>query len=69
VLFRDLTFLKLHDKMPAMDILSLKRKKQVIAKVLIAHGIPIWYGIPDHIVDALREEGYVIRKKKGYGKD
>ena len=55
--------------MLAMDILSLKRKKQVIAKVLIAHGIPIWYGIPDHIVDALREEGYVIRKKKGYGKD
>ncbi len=69
MLSRELTFLKLHDKMLAMDILSLKRKKQVIAKVLIAHGIPIWYGIPDHIVDALNEEGYVIRKKKNNGKD
>lgn len=60
----DLTFIKLHDKLLSMELISLKRKKQIIAKVLIAHGIPIWYGIPEHIVDALHEEGYVIRKKK-----
>jgi hypothetical protein len=69
MLFRDLTFLKLHDKILAMDIQLLGRKRQTIARALVSYGIPVFNGLPDHIMNSLKKEGYVIKKKKKNGKN
>jgi hypothetical protein len=52
-----------------MDIHFSGRKRQTIARALVSYGIPVFNGLPDHIVDSLKKEGFVIRKKKKNGKD
>ena len=52
-----------------MDIQLLGRKRQTIAKALVSYGIPVFNGLPDHIMDSLKKEGYVIKKKKKNGKN
>lgn len=37
-------------------------KLDIIAHALIHKGIPIWQGIPEHIVEELKANGYKIKK-------
>lgn len=46
------------------DISQLGPKRAAIARALIHKGIPIWEGIPQHIVEELGRAGYKIKKKK-----
>lgn len=39
-------------------------KLDVIAEVLVSHGISIWYGIPEAILERLESSGYKVKKKK-----
>ena len=49
-------------------ILHRKKKLDVIAHSLTKSGIPLWKGIPETIVDDLKANGYVIKKKRKKGK-
>jgi hypothetical protein len=44
--------------------LHRKKKLDVIAHSLTSSGIPIWEGMPELIVEDLKKNGYVIKKKK-----
>jgi len=44
--------------------LHRKKKLNVIARSLTSSGIPIWGGMPELIVEDLKKNGYVIKKKK-----
>jgi hypothetical protein len=41
-------------------------KLDIIAHALIHKGIPIWNGIPEHIVEQLKANGYKIKKRKKF---
>ena len=41
-------------------------KLNVIAISLVHKGIPLWHGIPEHIVDELKLNGYKIKKRKRF---
>lgn len=41
-------------------------KLDIIAHALIHKGIPIWQGIPEHIVQELKANGYKIKKRKSF---
>lgn len=43
-------------------------KIETIRKALNHAGIPITDGIPEHIIDELQKNGYVIRKSKAWKK-
>lgn len=43
-------------------------KVDIIAHALIHKGIPIWQGIPEHIIEELKAHGYKIKKKKKFRK-
>jgi hypothetical protein len=45
-------------------ILHRKKKLDIIAHSLTRSGIPLWKGIPEAIVDDLKANGYVIKKKR-----
>jgi hypothetical protein len=42
------------------------KKLETIRKALNHHGIPLTEGIPEHIIDELHKNGYVIRKSKAW---
>jgi hypothetical protein len=46
------------------DIHELSGKREVIARVLVAHGVTIWSGLPEAILEGLREHGYRVKKRK-----
>jgi hypothetical protein len=46
------------------EISQLGPKRAAIARALIHKGIPIWEGIPQHVIEELKRSGYVIVKKK-----
>ena len=46
------------------DINQLGPKRGAIARALIHKGIPIWEGIPQHVIEELERAGYIIKKKK-----
>jgi hypothetical protein len=48
----------------SQDINQLGPKRAAIARALTQKGIPIWEGIPQHIIDELERAGYKIKKKK-----
>ena len=43
---------------------TAKKKLNIIARSLTSSGIPIWGGMPELIVEDLKKNGYVIKKKK-----
>ena len=45
-------------------ILHRKKKLDIIAHSLTKSGIPLWKGIPEAILEDLKANGYVIKKKK-----
>jgi hypothetical protein len=46
------------------DINQLGPKRAAIARALVHKGIPIWDGIPQHVIEELNRAGYAIVKKK-----
>lgn len=48
-------------------ILHRKKKLDIIAHSLTKSGIPLWKGIPEAILEDLKANGYVIKKKKKHG--
>lgn len=48
-------------------ILHRKKKLDIIAHSLTKSGIPLWKGIPELILEDLKANGYVIKKKKKHG--
>lgn len=40
------------------------KKLDIIAQALIHKGVPLYKGIPEHIVEELKAHGYKIKKKK-----
>ena len=48
-------------------ILHRKKKLDIIAHSLTKSGIPLWKGIPEMILEDLKANGYVIKKKKKHG--
>ncbi len=51
-----------------MNKLHEDEKVDIIAHALIHKGIPIWQGIPEHIIEELKAHGYKIKKKKKFKK-
>ena len=49
-----MTYVKMH----------VKNKLDIIAHVLTRNGITVWYGIPEQIVNELKNNGYKIKKRK-----
>ena len=45
-------------------ILHRKKKLDIIAHSLTRSGIPLWEGIPEAILEDLKANGYVIKKKR-----
>lgn len=46
--------------------LHSNKKIDIIAHALIHKGIPIWQGIPEHIIEELKSHGYKIKKRKSF---
>lgn len=51
-----------------MTQLHENKKIDVIAHALIHKGIPIWQGIPEHILSELESHGYKVKKKNKFKK-
>lgn len=47
-----------------MTQLHEKKKLDIIAHALVHKGIVVWQGIPEHIVEQLKANGYKIKKSK-----
>ena len=46
------------------NIEELSGKRRVIARVLASHGVTIWSGLPDAILEGLTDAGYRVKKRK-----
>lgn len=51
-----------------MTQLHENEKIDIIAHALIHKGIPIWQGIPEHILSELKAHGYKVKKKNKFKK-
>lgn len=49
-----------------MTQLHPKNKIDIIAHALVHKGITIWQGIPEHIIEELKLNGYKIKKSKKF---
>lgn len=43
---------------------DLSGKRRVIARVLASHGVTVWSGLPDAILEELSDAGYRVKKRK-----
>lgn len=43
---------------------DLSGKRLVIARVLASHGVTVWSGLPDAILEGLSDAGYRVKKRK-----
>ena len=39
-------------------------KERAIALALVSKGVVIWYGLPEHILNELKQHGYKVKKRK-----
>ena len=39
-------------------------KEEIIMQALVSKGVVLWNGIPEHIIESLRLNGYKIKKRK-----
>ena len=39
-------------------------KERAIALALVSKGVVIWYGLPEHILSELKQQGYKVKKRK-----
>lgn len=42
------------------------KKIDIIARALVHKGICLWHGIPEHILQELKSNGYKIKKRKSF---
>jgi hypothetical protein len=43
---------------------DLTPKRRAIARALYSHGVVIWEGLPDAIIDELKSAGYKVKRVK-----
>jgi len=49
-----------------MTILHENKKMDIIAHALVHKGIVVWNGIPEHIIEELKANGYKIKRSKKF---
>ena len=47
---------------------DLSPKRRAIARALYSHGITVWQGLPDAILEELRAAGYKVKRVKAKNK-
>jgi len=47
-----------------MTELHFNKKIDIIAHALVHKGVVIWQGIPEHIIEELKANGYKIKKSR-----
>jgi adenylate kinase len=49
-----------------MTILHQNKKIDIIAHALVHKGVCVWSGIPEHIIEELKINGYKIKRSKKF---